>query len=111
MKKSIWLIVIFLIFQSCAEIMQADCGVDNPLEDLEWLKAETENSNRSGFIYLVQGKYKGRTVFFFNGCDPLQLTMAAIQDCRGEIIQEASVNDVRDQRVIWKPKNSACNLD
>lgn len=110
MKNLIWLTGILLLSQSCTDTMQADCGVDNPLEDLEWLKAETENLNRSGFIYLVEGKYKGRTVFFFNACDPIQPTLTVIQDCQGEIIQEASANDVRNQKVIWAPINSVCNL-
>lgn len=90
--------------------MQDDCGVDNPVEDLEWLKMQTERNTGSGFIYLVQGRYKGRTVFFFNACDPIQLTLQVIQDCRGELIEEASANDVQNQQVIWKSVNSVCDL-
>lgn len=111
MKRIIWLIVILLLFQSCADVMQSDCRVDNPVEDLEWLKMQTEPSTQSSFIYLVQGRYKGRTVFFFNSCDPIQPTLQVVQDCRGELVEEASANDVQNQRVIWRSENSVCNLE
>jgi hypothetical protein len=64
MKKLSWLIVILLFFQFCVDSIQDYCGVDNPTEDLEWLKVETESIGTSSFIYLVQGRYKGRIVFF-----------------------------------------------
>lgn len=114
MIRRSWLIGILLFFQSCADSMQDmqdDCGVDNPVENLEWLKLEIEHASRSSFIYLVQGRYNGRTVFFFDGCNRFWLSLTVIRDCHGALIEEASVNDVIKQQVIWKPENSACNLD
>lgn len=111
MKRLSWLIGILLFFQSCADSMQEDCGVDNPTEDLEWLKLETENASKSSFIYLVQGRFKGRIVFFFDVCNRFWPSLTIIRDCRGELVEDASVNDVIEQQVIWKPENSACNLD
>lgn len=111
MKRLIWVAAIFLIFQSCADVMQDDCGVDNPVEDLEWLKLQTENVPKESFVFLVRGRYKGRTVFFFDACNRFWPTLQVIQDCRGELIEDASVNDIVEQKVIWRPEGSKCVFD
>lgn len=90
------------------------CGVENPVDDLAWIKEAIEFSQSSGlagFTYLVQGTYKGKTVFIVESCCPFCNLISAVQDCRGEVIPDASVSDVTNKKVIWKPENSACNLD
>ncbi|MCU0400364.1 MAG: hypothetical protein MUE75_05020 [Algoriphagus sp.] len=111
MKRLIWIVAIILILQSCADVMQDDCGVDNPVEDLEWLKLQTENVPKESFIFLVRGRYKGRTVFFFDVCNRFWPTLPIIRDCLGELIEDASVNDIVEQQVIWRPEDSKCSFD
>ena len=110
-KRIILVLLVFLIFQSCADVMQDDCGVDNPVEDLEWLKLQTENVPKESFVFLVRGRYKGRTVFFFDVCNRFWPSLHVISDCRGELMEDASVNDIVEQEVIWRPEGSKCGFD
>jgi len=103
-----------LLFGCADSENPTSCGVENPVEDLAWLKEAIEFSQSNGlagFAYLIQGTYKGKTVFIMETCCPFCLIISVVQNCRGEVIPDASVNDVKNKKVIWKPANSGCNLD
>ncbi|MFL0685735.1 MAG: hypothetical protein ACJLTB_21445 [Algoriphagus aquaeductus] len=114
MKKYLFLLVCSALLFSCNdEEGPAVCGVENPVEDLVWLKEAVEFSQSNGlagFAYLIQGTYKGKTVFIMENCCPFCLILSVVQDCRGVVIPDASVNDVTNKKVIWKPANSGCNF-
>ena len=115
MRKILILFVCSAFLFSCNENEDPiGCGVENPVEDLAWIMEAIEFSQSSGlagFAYLIQGTYKGKTVFIMESCCPFCNLISAVQDCRGEVIPDASVSDVTNKKVIWKPENSACNLD
>jgi hypothetical protein len=115
MRKTLVLFVCSVLLFSCNENEDPiGCGVENPVEDLAWIREAIEFSQSSalaGFAYLIQGTYRGETVFIVASCCPFCNLIEVAQNCRGEVISDASVNDVMDQKVIWKPENSACNLD
>lgn len=92
----------------------AGCGVENPIEDLAWLKQEIENASvpsSSEYSFLMQATYQGQTIFFFGFCNPLWNYAAIIKDCQGNRIPgEVSSADLANQKVIWKPANSVCTF-
>jgi hypothetical protein len=88
-------------------------GVEDPVKDLAWIREAIQFSNSSGlagFAYLVQGTYEGKTVFIMESCCPFCNIITVVQDCRGEVIPDASVSDVINKKVIWKPANSVCTF-
>lgn len=89
-----------------------NCAVSNPVEDLPWLKDAIKTSvdmNLTEYFYLVQGTYKGATVFTFLNCCPFCMTVPQILDCEGNVITKSSITDVMNQKVIWRPAESVCN--
>jgi hypothetical protein len=113
LKKILLLFVYSLIVFSCNENEDpAGCGVENPVEDIAWIKEaiKFQNSGLAGFAYLVQGTYKGRTVFIMESCCPFCNIITVVQDCRGEVLPDASVSDVINKKVIWKPSSSVCTI-
>jgi hypothetical protein len=106
-------ILILVILFSCQEPEDPkNCAVANPVEDLPWLKESIKTSadtNLAEYFYLVQGTYKGATVFTFLNCCPFCRFVPQILDCEGNVITNASINDVSNQKVIWRPTQSVCN--
>lgn len=106
-----FLILVFLF--SCQESENPNgCNVDNPVEDLFWLKEGIKSTlelNLVDYFYLVQGTYKGATVFSFLNCCPFCRSVPQILDCEGKVITNASITDVTNQKVIWRPTTSVCN--
>lgn len=116
MKKLIFTFLIgIVLLGSCNENEYPSiCGVENPTEDLAWLKSLIQTSESGGlaeYAYLIQATYKGRTVFSMASCCPFCNWIAIIQDCQGNVVEDASLNDLENQQVIWSPENSVCNLD
>jgi len=62
-----WLVLIILLV-SCRQedIIPNTCGVNNPLNDLPWLK-KLNHDDHLGFS-IVQGVYQGQTVYVVSGC-------------------------------------------
>ena len=106
-----FLLVAFL-FSCQDQESPAGCAVANPVEDLPWLKESIKTSaatNLAEYFYLVQGTYKGATVFTFLNCCPFCRFVPQILDCEGNVITNASITDVTNQKVIWRPAESVCN--
>lgn len=116
MKKLTFTFLIgILLLGSCNEKNDlTTCGVENPTEDLAWLKSQiqgSQSSSLSEYAYLIQATYKGQTVFSMASCCPLCNWIAVIQDCQGNVVDDASLNELENQEVIWRPVDSECNLN
>jgi hypothetical protein len=115
MKSFLLLLLSAAFLIACNESdLPAVCGVENPIEDLAWLKQEIENAsipNSSEYSFLMQATYRGQTVFYFGFCNPLWNWATILRDCQGnQIPGEVSLTDLVNEKVIWKPANSVCTF-
>ncbi|MDA0314201.1 MAG: hypothetical protein O2829_10555 [Bacteroidetes bacterium] len=111
MSRILPILVLVLLFSCQESESPKGCAVANPIEDLPWLREEIKNTidlNLVDYFYLIQGTYKGATVFSFLNCCPFCRTVPQILDCEGKVIN-AFITDVTDQKVIWRPTSSVCN--
>ncbi|MEL7003724.1 MAG: hypothetical protein AAFN93_13460 [Bacteroidota bacterium] len=119
MKK--YLIIILLFAISCNDekdiLIGNTCGVDRPLEELDWLKDEISEINDSDvkrYLYLTQANYQNQTVFIFGNCCPFCLTITSVMDCGGEFIgilgTDIDNSEITDEQVIWTPEGFECQL-
>jgi hypothetical protein len=99
MKKILFYVsVCALILVSCKnnENPIPECSVENPLEELEWLK-EIKNSlnNCTCQISILQGKYRESTVFYLMITDPLcnSVFQVTLWDCNGNVVKEYKSED------------------
>lgn len=94
------------------------CSVIKPTEELAWLKAEIQRQKQSTsdvakYFYIQQAEYKQQTVFIYNSCCPMCMTIVPVYDCQGELLfylsdkPEESQN-IKNAKIIWKPNNFAC---
>lgn len=113
MKKYLLYLVFSAFFFSCNENEEpVSCGVENPVEDIAWIKAAIEEystNQNAQFSYLKQARYDGETVFFFGSCCPNCLWALIVKDCQGNVIEgDIAFEDLTSQEVIWQPSNSEC---
>jgi hypothetical protein len=111
MTRILPILVLVLLFSCQESESPKGCAVANPIEDLSWLKEGIKSTialNLVDYSYLVQGTYKGATVFTFLNCCPFCRFVPQILDCEGNVITNASITDVTDQKVIWRPATSVC---
>jgi len=110
MTRILPIIVLVLLFSCRESESPTSCATSNPVEDLPWLKEQINTSASSGladYVYLIQGTYKGETVFSFLNCCPFCRFVPQVLDCQGNVIN-VSISDVTDQKVIWRPAKSVC---
>ena len=110
--------VILLLVFSCEKDILSDntCNVDNPLEQLDWLKntiqiIEQSNPEWSKYYLISMAKYKGETVFIQSNCNPLANSVFPVLNCSGQllgVLGEIPLESLSDRNVIWKSVNSAC---
>lgn len=104
-------ILVFALLFSCQESESPkNCDVVNPKSSLPWLKEAIKNTqdlNLGVYFYLIQGTYEGATVFSFLNCCPFCRSVPQILDCEGNVIN-ASITEVTDQKIIWRPTESVC---
>jgi hypothetical protein len=107
MRRIIYYIFICgLLIISCekSEKNIPDCNVQNPLEDLDWLK-DVKNSltNCTCQISILQGKYKEKTVFYLMNTDPVcnSVFHVVLWDCKGDVVKEykPGQNDIFNSEV------------
>ncbi|SFB26325.1 hypothetical protein [Algoriphagus aquimarinus] len=115
MKNSIYLILFFLIIGFACEEKEdpaTACGVSDPIENLPWLKqwvSESTTSDSEGYSYIKQAIFKNETVFFWGSCCPNCDWGLVLRDCSGiEIEGDYNFENLKDQKVIWRPENSQC---
>lgn len=126
MKKGFLALVTICIFiYSCSDnddklSVTPACGVDNPIEELAWLKSEIDNRNQSNresmkYCYIVQGEYEGETVFVYEDCDPAVNKIVPVFNCDGVVINtdgnSIGLDNINNKTIVWKGNNFACNTD
>jgi len=88
-----WILISGFILAGCDKDKDTipDCNIENPLEELEWLK-DVKNSltNCSCQISIFQGKYKEKTVYYLMLNDPLcnSVFHVVLWDCNGDVVRE-----------------------
>ncbi len=94
--------LLLLSFFSCdtsKEIETLDCGVENPLEDLPWLKEIkdiiTMRMSPAG-AQIIQYTYHGEQVFWIDECYNCPDAIITINNCEGEVICEFGGIDGRN---------------
>jgi hypothetical protein len=117
MKNSIYLILSFLLIGfACQENDDpaTACGVNDPIENIAWLKQLAEESSTGGlseFSYISQAKYKGKRVFYWASCCPNCSWALILRDCDGEALdQNITLDELEDIQVIWRPENFQCQF-
>ncbi|TMM56159.1 hypothetical protein FEE95_16165 [Maribacter algarum] len=124
MKKTIIpLFYILFVLLSCSDnddtIMPA-CGVNNPIQELEWLRTEIErrkaNPNEDmKYCYIIQAEFNGEDIFVYEDCNPFVDKAIPFFNCEGTMINTQDnpigFDDIRNKVIIWKPKNFVCNID
>ena len=108
---------LLLVF-SCEKDILSDntCNVDNPVEQLDWLKSkiqiiEQSNPDWTKYYLISMAKYNGETVFIESNCNPLAISVFPVLNCSGEllgVLGEIPLESLSDRNVIWKSVNSAC---
>lgn len=93
------------------------CAVNNPAEDLEWLKAEIERRRENPtddmkYCYIVQAQLNGQDVFIYEDCNPLINKAVFILNCEGIGINTqdnpTAFDQVVNKIIIWKGNNFTC---
>ena len=130
MKNTIWLALpFFLLLGSCeySDIFcvepSSPCSVENPVEDLAWLRDEIQEREQqvqneyTQYQYIAQAEYEGETVFVYGNCCPNCLTVTLVFNCAGEQIgllgyREGDIDySIREQAVVvWKSAGYSCTL-
>ena len=127
MKSTNLIVVIVLaLFFSCNsddDIGHNNCAVDNPVEDLDWLKAkiaelEASDSSTAKYRYISQAEYNNRTVFILGNCCPICNTVLPVYDCEGASLgiigtrdQDIDESIMDDDIIIWSPSDFTCTAD
>jgi hypothetical protein len=118
MKNFLFFCFIFVLSCQTQELINPEisvagiCGVNNPLQDLPWLKdqlqkAEATPDNPCALWQVTQGVYQGQTVFIIGVGGALCCTCAgsSVYNCEGKLVfvcepeKEAAITD---KKVIWK---------
>jgi hypothetical protein len=109
---------ILMIF-SCEpdENFDNSCDVRNPVEDLDWLNTrirqlESLDPNTGRYQFVSMAKYRGNSVFIFENCDPLAVSVSPVINCNNEQLGftgSIPLDSLIDKKVIWKPAGSACH--
>lgn len=97
------------------------CGMERPLEDLEWLRAEVEkrkndSSEDARYCYISQFDQNSMTYFLYEDCNPLVDKVILVYNCEGENIGFIGDDNFEfevfaKRTVIFYPKNTRCNFN
>ena len=130
MKNILWLALPFFLLTSACEncdpegpVALSACSVDNPTEDLAWLREEIQNREQqpgedlTQYLYIAQAEYEGETVFIYGNCCPNCNTIVPVFDCAGERIgllgygeEDIDFAIMEEAVAIWKPTDYSCRL-
>lgn len=120
MKKLIIIFLFLSIAFSCQDPEGPEsCGVENPTENLPWLKETIEglmNSELGVYFYIVEGRYEGNTVFMVQNCCPFCSSVVSVTNCEGQNLGYLSeTNGIDPKKVtflqtIWKHPQGTCNF-
>ncbi len=124
MKTAYKILVVCFLMTSCDSTdhdrFKAFCTVDNPVEDLVWLKTEIEEREQnitefSKYQYISQSIYKGESVIIDANCDPFSNSVFIVFNCKGENIgfigdENFPFEVLTNGQVIWKTEGSVCSF-
>jgi hypothetical protein len=122
MARSVFLFfLIFFLFGSCVynEVSPSKtCNVNNPVEDLPWLKAAIagydQTSDYYKYLYVLKADYNNQTVFIFGSCCPFCNTVTPVTDCEGKFLfyrfDKEQSDFIKNEQVIWQARNSECKF-
>ena len=127
MKIKVLALTIFLVIStSCSNDDNSDlpiiasCGVQNPIEDLEWLKKQvdeikSDKYTTSIFSYIEIAEYKNETIFIANNCCPICNSVIPVYNCEGEFLglihTDIEIQEISNRRIIYKRNDSECSKD
>ena len=136
MKRVVWFVLpFFFAVASCEDCDpgfgdSTACSVENPVEELPWLRNEIASreqrdpSEFTQYFYIAQTEYRGETVFVDGNCCPTCNTVVPVLNCEGELIgllgygeeNEEDINYIdfsilERATIIWKPKGGTCALN
>jgi hypothetical protein len=127
MAQRFFLLGIILISFGCdtnddgfVAILLPACGVENPLEQLDWLRLEVEKrkndtSEDARYCYISQVESDGITVFLYQDCNPLVNKIVPVYNCSGENIgivgdDNFEIDLLQSRTVIFYPENTLCEF-
>lgn len=124
MKKIIFIIYPIFLFFACSSSEEFNsksaCGVNNPVEDLAWLKnkieqIEQDDEVENEYSYIKQTSLEKQNIFIYGNCDPLANSVSIVYNCSGENIgyigdENFSLELLNKGTVIWKTTNNKCNF-
>ncbi|GMN10495.1 hypothetical protein MTsPCn9_33790 [Croceitalea sp. MTPC9] len=125
MKRVLFFTSIFLILLSCENDdndlpLIAACDVNNPIEELSWLKSQIEelkniDSETSRYFYIQIAEYKGETVFVSNNCCPFCNTVIPVYNCEGDLLgtffTEIQPDEIKNAKILYSPVDFPCTVD
>ncbi len=107
-------VVVAMVLISCEkkDVGIIKCKVENPTEEIGWLKDAINGMRDEEYGYYVMADNKGETVFYSANCNPAANSITIVRDCSGENL--GFTNDMYDQltnkTIIWKHPNSKCDF-
>lgn len=125
MKRILIPIVLLTLLFSCYSdngdvLIIGACGVDNPVEQLPWLKTRVDDLKNNGsdlskFFYVQIAEYQEETVFIFNNCCPTCNTIIPVYKCQGDLLgtlfTEIQPNEISNSKILYRPKDFSCNIN
>lgn len=95
------------------------CDFNNPVEDLDWLRFEIQQRELNPtedmkYCYITQGEVNNKPVFLYWDCNPVINKVIPVHDCLGNVLSflggdTISIEDVKNQKIVWKPDGFLCN--
>ena len=125
MKHIISISLFLLLIMSCSsddnviDDSNLICSVENPIENLTWLKSEIDLLKNDGekYNYVIQTKHNDQTVFVFRNCNPFSNSVILVRNCEGENIgsigtrqEDISSSILENGTIIWKSDKFECDL-
>lgn len=113
--RAILYISLFLVVLSCRDEQTLSCDVQDPIENLPWLKdlvaekaALPPDPGIGYYIYI--GKYQGRDVIIDDICCPTCDYLPIVYECGGNKVEDANVySAITDRRLLWRSATSPCS--
>lgn len=122
MKTKFIYTLALLLFISCDSIDEETtnlCKVQNPIENLAWLKEIKKGMEKSATASrssIVQYTYNNETIFVVNSCENCSNTISNVYSCSGTVIcklKEAEekntclnfVKEATNKKILWQNHN------